>query len=154
MDTKWTRENSIAFFRDHQKPLYLPNIHQSSRLMENMCEKHLVNGFWCSLKEKYNKFALSILNYEKRSFGLTPQFTLLILVHHVLEMPVRKGVPRKWNFRRNFCKSKRKPGKQGMRDYLTCKNYKCNHQGVNVTRIHSRKVFSNWTAWCKLQNRM
>lgn len=77
--------------------------------MENICEKHLVNGFWCSIKEKYNKFALSILNYEKRSFGLITQSTcfkyenqsqlnlvpLLILVHHVLEMPVRKGVPRK-----------------------------------------------------------
>lgn len=77
--------------------------------MENMCEKHLVNGFWCSVKDKYNKFALSILDYEKRSFGLSPQPTcfkyenesqlnlapLLILVHHVLEMSVRKEVPRK-----------------------------------------------------------
>lgn len=77
--------------------------------MKNMCGKHLANGLWCSVKEKYNKFALSTLDYEQRSFGLIPQSTsfkyenqsclhlvpLLILVHHVLEMPVRKGVPRK-----------------------------------------------------------
>lgn len=77
--------------------------------MENICERHLVNGFWCSVKEKYNKIALSIPDYEKRSFRLIPQSTyfkyenhselnlvpLLIPVHHVLEMPVRKGVPRK-----------------------------------------------------------